>query len=204
MYKANDSIYKRRTREILYNKVVSVVKGTNKKFLSLSNTTFEIETKLLEKYKNSVFFCYEIDGAIYNKALKIAPEKVVLINDDVKNFSQYNPSVNTKYSFVWLDFCASYTESIINTIVEIVNEIEFEDDAILAITLNTKRGKSASNLYFNKYYPNYKEVGIVRHIAPFIKGNVAEVEKLKYTCKDLCPTGATMNLFVFTIKNQQK
>lgn len=200
MYKANDSIYKRKVREILYNKTVKVVKGTNKRFLSLCNTTFEIETKLLEKYTKSKCYCYEIDKDIYNKALKLAPKNITLINDDVHKFSEYE-QVNTHYSFVWLDFCCSYTEEFINKIIETVSTMQFAANAILAITLNKKRGRASNNIEFNKIYKNYKDRGFAKHIAPFINGNVTDIERLQYTCKDICPTGATMNLFIFTIKN---
>jgi hypothetical protein len=197
MYNAVDSEYKIRIRRMLVNRVKSHLEGTydNHEFLSLCNTSFDLEAQLKTNYPNANITCYENNELIYNEAKKHRPSYVKLLKEDI-----YKAPKDKEYSFIWLDLCNSYTEATINSIVEFIRQLKFKDKGVFALTLNRKRGKRNDTLLFNKQFKNYKDEGIVTHIGNFMNSNIVDVERIEYLCKDISTKAGSMNLFVFKLK----
>lgn len=199
-YNANASLYKQKIREMILKTVDKTVKdhSTLHSFLSLSNTSFYLEEMLLNLYPKSQMDCFEMDKSVFERALNVVPNGIKLNFDNIFNADKSKP-----YSFIWLDFCNSYTDRLINQTIEFVSSVKFDKEAVLAITLNKKRGQASDKLSYAKYYPNYKDKGFAEHISHFINGKVESIKRMEYVCKDICPHGASMNLFIFKIKNHE-
>lgn len=194
MYVQNDSIVKNRIRELLFEEVKSSTK-TIKRFITLCNTSFNIETNILERFKNSKGICYEFDKRIFKKAEKNKPGKITLLNTSI-----YNHEFKEEVDFIWLDLYNSYTDTVLTNIVEFTKKIKWSNNAIYAITLNLKRGCSNDNLFYGKHFTNYKKKGVINHIGQFIQANVESVKTYQYTCSDINPMGASMYLIIFKLK----
>lgn len=198
MYVAQDSAYKQIAREKLFEKITSHIPYSplkkNYNFLTLSNTVLWLERSLRDYYNKPVT-CYEFDEEIY-ESIKQQPNRrrIHVVHDDVFNYTSDIPM-----TFMWLDFCNSYRDEFITKILTFIQTIKWDNKAVLAITLNRKRGNSNEDLEYNKYYKNYKDVGFTRHIVPFIAGKVVKVDRMQYTCLDSSIYGGNMNVFTFLI-----
>lgn len=194
MYRAKDSVYKQLVRNYLYSSVVNhVPKSTTHCFATLSNTCFVLEDQLLNHYKSAVCFSYERDRKIYNEARLIAPEKVVVIKENI-----FNMWVGAKYSFVWLDFCGSYTDEFMTNIARLVSKLQWRNKSVLSITLARTRGKGNDGLLYNELFKNYKDEGFATHMLQFLP-NVENVTRVQYRCADVSTKAVPMNVFNFFI-----
>lgn len=202
-YHANNSEYKKKIRDILFKNITKhIKKGNPKRFLSLSNTTFELEKKLLEYYEGSTCQCYENKREVYKEAIKVVPENIELIYDNLYN----KPQDEDELAVVWLDLCSSYSNETANEIVEFTRMRKWANESVYAITMSRGRGKSNAGLEMNKHFPNYKNEGIVAHITPFIEGDVVETGRIDYSCRDWdeikqqYKMAMPMNLFTINIR----
>lgn len=202
MYVAKDSIYKQAVREKLYSIVTShIPKSSEGNILTLSNSVVSLESRILEHikgtwgYLGSRIICYERDPQVFNILLsKVGKSaRYCPIYGDI-----FDSKLRCDYSFVWLDFCNSYTDDFITRIIGLVEKIKFNEKSVLSITLSRRRGTAEQNLEYNKYFKDYKKLGFAQHILKFLPP-VAKVNKIDYTCSDLCSRGTPMTVFNFLI-----
>lgn len=204
MYSAKESVYKQETREHLYNIVIDHLGAPSSEmnFLTFPNLNLSLEEKLLEKYPNSWINAYEMHELTYKKLKKLINNPRILpIYGDIfecERVEDYEP--HDKLSFVWLDFCNSYCDNFLEKLIQLIADIDFENKAILSVTLNKRRGTASENLYYNNFYPNYKDEGFALHIADVIgRQNIQEIERMTYICKDISIYCGCMNVFTFLI-----
>src|SRR6476661_1301184 len=192
MYKAKDSIYKEAARDLILRRLRKHVGEKEiRNCITLPNLNFSLEERILKLSNEAKMDCYEIDHSTYLEAKEKKPTSIQLKNQDVFLCDKEKP-----YSFIWLDFCNSYTEGFINKIAEFLSKVKFDKKAIFAVTLMKNRGTILKKNKFSKYYKDYKEKGIVYHLGSFIEGCVA-AEKAVYSCKDVAAAASTMNVFIF-------
>lgn len=201
MYKQDTSIVKQATRDIVLREALWGRKKLNR-VITLCNKNFYIENKLLQLNPQCIIQSFEYDARVYKAALKTKPRQVKLLN---QNIFQYD-FTNVYPDFIWLDLCNSYTEEIINKIVEFINKQLFVKNSTLIITLNKGRGVAGNKLFYNEFYTNYKTRGVLNHLGNFIQvrggGQVVEMKTLEYTCFDVATQGhsAPMIALIFKMK----
>lgn len=198
MYNATDSAVKSEIRHQLFEEVIDnwskkkdkKTDNHRKNILTLCNTSFEIEN-LLSGFGNVT--CLEYDENIFKEAQKVKPKHVTLLNEDLFEHEHVAP-----YDFIWVDLCSSYSETILQKVIELIKTAKFNENSTFAITFTKTRGTiNKSNLI--KCYPKFKEKGVVQYIGNFFTNEITEVVRYDYNNFDISTRSMAMTLFVFKL-----
>ena len=196
MYIAQESEYKQAVRDKLFKMITSHCPANQKmNAVTLCNTAFYLERRLIEHYKNCTIDCFERDKEIFRKIAETPNMQTIYpYCEDIFN-AKFE---DDKYSFVWLDFCNSYTDDFMTKLVTLLQRIPFANKAVLSITLSKNRGQAESDMVYNSMFPNYKEEGFAHHMRLFLPP-VEKISKIKYACVDISEKSSSMNVFNFLI-----
>lgn len=180
-------------RHILYKECKREWKNhikRDKVSLTLSNVNFELEKQLLNHGK---VICVEFDKEVYDKAKKRLPANIHFKYDDIFKISQEYP-----YDFVWMDLCNSYSEKILQNVVEFIKNTKFTQNSIFAITFCKQRGSiEHSKLY--QIYGKFKDRGVVSYLGNFFKNEIKEIKSIDYNCFDISTRASIMTVFIFKL-----
>ena len=194
MYNATESAVKSEIRHQLFDQIVDnwSKKKTKKKknILTLCNTSFEIENLLSGFGKVT---CLEYDENIFKEAQKVKPKHVTLLNEDLFEHEHIAP-----YDFIWVDLCSSYSEKILQKVIELIKTIKFNENSTFAITFTKNRG-SINKSTLIKCFPKFKEKGVVQYIGNFFTNEITEVVKYDYNNFDISTKSSAMTLFIFKL-----